>query len=131
MYYPWVPAPYWTQPVHLPLYPAGPMVGGETARPLVSRPRVLTRTLAEGTARACPTAGDFRYRRGERVEVLRVQRTRQGLFYLVMTPAGCVGWVPAAHVAVRRGAGGDEDTLVQVAWFDDDETEADMSGAEA
>lgn len=113
-YYPWTWPLYW--PAAAPaLAPA--MAGAESPERILApyRPRVVTTLMAEGRAQQCLPAGEFRYRRGERVEVLRAAIVAGRRYYLVMTRAGCVGWVPADHVAVRRrmGANGEDEWEVE------------------
>lgn len=78
------------------------MAGSQITPPTAIQPRVFTTATAEGRARTCIAGGDFRYRRGDRVEILAAQETRQGLFYLALSPDGCAGWVPARHLAGGR-----------------------------
>lgn len=76
-----------------------PIQGSEIPYTYPSFPRA-TRTVAEGFALQCLGGGGtgFRYPRNLMVEVLRSERTRDGLFYLVVTSDGCAGWVPARHL---------------------------------
>lgn len=81
-----------------------PMPAARPLRPVVG---IMT---TEGRALQCVTPRPFGYRRNQQVLVLARRRFPQGTFALVMSAEGCVGWVPAAHVAVaRRGPGGDEE----------------------
>lgn len=99
-----------------------PLAGGEVPRLRApAPPQVVTRTTGEGTARTCILGGTLRYQPGVTVEVLRARRLREGLFYLILTTDGCVGWVPAEHLALTRrradagGPLGDDDLAVAFA----------------
>lgn len=117
--YPWVAAIYPIYPMiyavptepaafppsyRAPMSPAPslPIMAGGEPMPVSSHLRVYTTTTADGTIRTCLVPNGLEYRRGDRLEVLRAQRTREGtLFYLVLRD-GCAGWVPAEHLAIAR-----------------------------
>jgi hypothetical protein len=93
-----------------PLAPVDPnplptMAGGQPPLPPGVPLRLFTRATQAGTVRTCLVPDRVQYRAGDRFEVVRSQRTNQGaLFYLVVRD-GCAGWVPADHLAIRRGRG--------------------------